>query len=79
MCRIAYVPHLTDPEPVTVDYRYVGRVADNRDRWVIELPAGTTIEDGSIVRIDQTVVDPSAPIGEPSAPRAFRMRNAGPI
>ncbi|HTK61696.1 MAG TPA: hypothetical protein VL595_04935 [Pseudonocardia sp.] len=66
-------------EPVTVNYRYVGRIADDLDRWIIEFPAGTTIENGSILRIDQTATDVTPPGGENLSRRTFRMYDAGAL
>jgi hypothetical protein len=68
-----------DHEPVTINYRYVGRVADDRDRWVIELPAGTTIRDGSILRIDPSSIDVTPAVGESLTHRTFRLCDAGSI
>jgi hypothetical protein len=76
---IAQVQHDADPELVTVNFRYVGRVADDRDRWVIELPAGTTIKDGSILHVDDTVIDISASSGKTSGQQTLLICDAGPI
>lgn len=79
MARIEGTDDDADHEPVTINYRYVGRVANDRDRWVIELPAGTTIRDGSILRIDPSSFDMTPPDGEPLTHRTFRMSDAGSI
>src|SRR5581483_828327 len=77
MTRLAHSPH-ADQEPVTVNYRYGGRVAEDRARWVFELPAGTPIEDGSILHVAQTLTDSTAS-PEDIARRTFRMRDTGQI